>query len=43
MSKRNTDDENIDEHLANVEEGAGCVEVWETLSEQRQEASSAED
>jgi hypothetical protein len=25
------------EHLAAVDDGCGCVEVWETLSEQRTE------
>jgi hypothetical protein len=24
-----------DEHLADVEEGAGCTEIWEHLSERR--------
>jgi hypothetical protein len=23
------------EHLADLEDGAGCVEIWEQLSEQR--------
>lgn len=43
MSKRNSDDDRADEHLADVDDGCGCVEVWETLSEQRQDASSADD
>jgi hypothetical protein len=25
------------EHLADVEDGCGCAEVWEHLSEQREE------
>ncbi|MFC5368464.1 hypothetical protein [Salinirubrum litoreum] len=25
-----------DDHLADVEEGAGCTEIWEHLSEQRE-------
>lgn len=24
-----------DEHLEDVEDGAGCTEIWETLSERR--------
>ncbi|MFB6234061.1 MAG: hypothetical protein ABEH81_02630 [Halopenitus sp.] len=43
MSKRDPDDERLDEHLADVDDGCGCVEVWETLSEQRQDASSTDD
>lgn len=27
-----------DDHLADVEEGAGCTEIWEHLSEQREES-----
>lgn len=27
------------EHLADVEDGCGCAEVWEHLSEQREEAA----
>jgi len=30
-------DEAVDDHLADVEEGAGCTEIWEHLSEQREE------
>jgi len=29
------EEEQVDEHLADVEEGAGCTEIWEHLSEQR--------
>ena len=29
--------ENVDEHLADVPDGCGCAEVWEHLSEQREE------
>lgn len=25
------------EHLEGIEDGAGCVEIWERLSEQREE------
>jgi hypothetical protein len=28
-----------DEHLADVEEGAGCTEIWEHLSDQREAAN----
>ena len=27
----------IDDHLADIEEGAGCTEIWEHLSERREE------
>lgn len=30
------------EHLEELEEGAGCVEVWEELSERRSKAESME-
>lgn len=29
------EDERVDEHLADIEEGAGCTEIWEHLSEKR--------
>ena len=29
------EDERDDEHLADMEDGCGCAEVWEHLSEQR--------
>ena len=29
--------EPADEHLADLEEGAGCTEIWEHLSERREE------
>lgn len=28
-------DESKDDHLTDVEDGCGCVELWEHLSEQR--------
>lgn len=28
------------EHLQNIEDGAGCVRVWEALSETRREPES---
>ena len=41
MARTKTDDElaeRDDEHLADIEEGAGCTEIWEHLSERRGEA-----
>ena len=39
MSAQKVDDddreERVDDHLTDVEEGAGCTEIWEHLSEQR--------
>lgn len=32
-----TDSSSDDEHLADVPDGCGCAEVWEHLSEQRDE------
>lgn len=29
-------DDRDDEHLEDVEEGAGCTEIWEHLSEKRE-------
>ena len=29
------EDERDDEHLADVEDGCGCAEVWEHLSDRR--------
>jgi hypothetical protein len=38
MSEGTTkEEERADEHLADVEEGAGCTEIWEYLSERREE------
>lgn len=34
------EEEQVDEHLEDVEDGCGCAEVWEHLSDQREEASS---
>jgi len=31
---------NDDDHLADVETGAGCTEIWETLSERRDDAGA---
>jgi len=34
------DDESVDaDHLADVEDGAGCTEIWEHLSERRERSS----
>lgn len=30
-----SNDENHSEHLDEIEDGAGCVEIWEKLSESR--------
>lgn len=30
------------EHLEDIEESVGCVEIWEELSERRSKAESAE-
>lgn len=32
-----TDRTDADEHLDDVEDGCGCAEVWEHLSEKRQD------
>lgn len=29
-------EEQIDEHLQNIDDGAGCTEIWEHLSENRE-------
>lgn len=31
------EEEDIREHLQNVEDGCGCAEIWEHLSEEREE------
>lgn len=31
-----SDEKRDDEHLADIEEGAGCTEIWEHLSEKRE-------
>ncbi|WP_313692515.1 hypothetical protein [Halorarum halobium] len=36
-----SDDDADDAHLQDVEDGAGCTEIWETLSERR-EAENAD-
>ncbi|WP_267903202.1 hypothetical protein [Halobaculum saliterrae] len=32
-----------DDHLHDLEDGAGCTEIWEKLSEQREEPESTTD
>ncbi|MFC6787168.1 hypothetical protein ACFQFH_15225 [Halobaculum halobium] len=32
-----------DDHLHDLEDGAGCTEIWEKLSEQREEAAQTTD
>lgn len=32
------DDEPVDEHLEDVEDGCGCTEIWEHLSDRRETA-----
>jgi hypothetical protein len=36
------DDERDDAHLSGVEVGAGCTEIWEYLSEQREQRRRAD-
>jgi len=38
MTEPDEDDKQQDDHLADIEEGAGCTEIWEHLSEQREES-----
>jgi hypothetical protein len=40
-SERGHDDEAAD-HLDDIDDGCGCAEVWEHLSEQREAESDAE-
>ncbi|QLG28708.1 hypothetical protein HUG10_14670 [Halorarum halophilum] len=35
MSNTTRRSDDLDAHLAEVEDGAGCTEIWETLSERR--------
>ena len=37
------DTERESEHLEDIEDGAGCTEIWETLSTKRKENESADD
>lgn len=36
MSDAETDEEVTTDHLDDVEDGCGCTEIWEHLSEQRE-------
>lgn len=36
MSDVETDDESAADHLEEIEDGSGCTEIWEQLSEQRE-------
>jgi len=36
-----SDTESDRDHLEDIEEGAGCVEIWEHLSESRSSSSSS--
>lgn len=35
-----SDEPRDDDHLADIEEGAGCTEIWEHLSEKRERERS---
>ncbi|ELY48987.1 hypothetical protein C494_09099 [Natronorubrum bangense JCM 10635] len=37
ISHEHEDDERDDAHLDDIEEGAGCTEIWEHLAEKRGE------
>lgn len=37
VEAKRTEDRADDAHLADVEDGAGCTEIWEHLSERREE------
>jgi len=37
MSNRETPDETEHAHLADLSDGAGCTEIWEHLSQSRDE------
>ena len=37
------DAEQESEHLDDIKDGAGCTEIWETLSTKRKENESIED
>jgi hypothetical protein len=36
MSDAETDEESAADHLEDIEDGSGCTEIWEQLSEQRE-------
>jgi hypothetical protein len=37
------DDPRVDDHLADVQDGAGCTEIWEHLSDRRESDEVAAD
>ncbi len=37
LSNMASSDKDTQEHLKDLEDGAGCTEIWEKLSEQREE------
>jgi hypothetical protein len=37
MSNQDSSEESTHSHLADLSDGAGCTEIWEHLSEQRNE------
>ncbi|WP_224333601.1 hypothetical protein [Haloprofundus halobius] len=37
---RQSSDDADDDHLSDLEDGVGCTEIWEHLSERRAEASA---
>ena len=36
----NSKNNDVDAHLADLEDGAGCTEIWQKLSEERAQADS---
>ena len=40
MSNDKPPQENDNTHLSNLPDGAGCTEIWEHLSQQREEQGS---
>lgn len=44
MTDAVTDDsEEVDSHLSDLEDGSGCTEIWEHLSERRAAEAEADD
>lgn len=43
MSNTTRRSDDLDAHLSEVEDGAGCTEIWETLSERRDEDADETD
>jgi hypothetical protein len=42
-TEESRDEESATEHLDDVDDGCGCAEVWEHLSERRQADADADD